>query len=363
MRFCAAVGSAEVRAEERSRPVSYAWNVSSQSEPDAYDMYRHSMADLYDVEDIAEPDRTNFVSHTYGALFENGTIARGRSVAQTLRRTPRTVRASGLDAISLFVLFAPMVGEVEGANVDTPAGSIHFRDLSRPSVAHAHAIDLVNLVVPRIAAPLWMRDGAVHGATILPSNPLGRLLVSHLCLLSEGALTLRHDEGGAAIEAALLIAERALGRHSLPTPDQAASVHATVRHRASAYMKVRLLDPTLTVQDIVEATGVSRTTLFRAFAPGGLRRHMLNLRLDQARAALNGRDPRRQTVAEVAYRHGFASAAHFGRLYRDRFGHAPGEMTGLKVETQSANDAGGSTIRHDLVFSWLRGRRQDAQAA
>lgn len=352
-----------MRAEERSRPISYAWNVSSQSEPDAYDMYRHSMADLYDVEGVAEPHRQGFISQTYGALFENGTVARGLSVPQTLRRTPRTVRASGLDAISIFVLFAPMVGEVEGRDINAPAGSVHFRDLSRPSVAHAHAIDLVNVVVPRMAAPMWMRDGAVHGASISPGHPMGRLLASHLCLLAEGASTMRHDEGAAAIEAALLIAERALGHHSVGTPDQSASIHATVRHQATRYMRARLLDPTLTVQDIVEATGVSRTTLFRAFAPGGLRRHMVNLRLDQARSALNGRDPRRQTVAEVAYRHGFASAAHFGRLYRERFGHAPGEMTGRHVETRSANDLDSATIRHDLVFSWLRGRRQDAQAA
>ena len=262
MRFCPAVGVRAVRAEERSRPISYAWDVSSRSEPDAYDMYRHSMADLYDVEGVAEPDRQAFVSHTYGALFENGTVARGRSVAQTLRRTPRTVRASGLDAISMFVLFAPMVGDVDGLDVNAPSGTVHFRDLSRPSAAHAHAIDLVNVVVPRMVAPMWMRDGAVHGASIPPSNPMGRLLASHLCLLSEGGSMMRHDEGGAAIEAALLIAERALGRHSEVTADQSASIHATVRHQATGYMKARLLDPTLTVQDIVEATGVSRTTLF-----------------------------------------------------------------------------------------------------
>ncbi len=127
-------------------------------------------------------------------------------------------------------------------------------------------------------------------------------------------------------------------------------------------MRQRLLDPQLTVQDIAVAAGVSRTTLFRAFAPGGLRRYMLDMRLDLARAALGGRDPRRQTVAEVAYRHGFASAAHFARLYRERFGHAPGEMAARRLETRALAESPRATFRHDMVVNWLRGRTLGARA-
>lgn len=342
--------------DDRSRPVSYAWNVTAQTEPDAFDRYYESMRDIYDVDDVCDDDRAGFISQTSGALFDNGTIARGLSVPQTLRRTAGTIRASGLDAISIFILFAPMVGDADGADVRAPAGSIHFRDLARPSVSRVMAIDLVSLMIPRTVAPLWMRDGGLHGLAISPENPMGRLLAGHLRLLGDTASTLSHAEGAAAIEAALLITERAVGRRSLASPEQLSAIHATVRSQATRYMSRRLLDPELRVQDIAAAAGVSRTTLFRAFAPGGLRRYLLDMRLDSARSSLSGRDPRRQTVAEVAYRHGFASAPHFTRLYRERFGHAPGEMAARRQDTRVMSDGWRSTIRHDLVVNWLRGR-------
>lgn len=349
--------------QDRSRPVSYSWNVTTQSDPDAFDGYHQSMRDIYDVDGVDPHARAGFISRTSGSVFDNGSIARGYSVPQTLRRTAGTVRSSGLDAFNIFVLFAPLVGDADGADVHASAGSIHFRDLSRPSVSRAGTIDLVTLMIPRIAAPLWMREGGVHGLAISPDNPMGRLLTSHLCLLADTASGMRHDEGAAAVEAALLIAERAVGRHSHATPEQQSAIHVTVRHRANRYIRQRLLDPQLTVQDIAEAVGVSRTTLFRAFAPGGLRRYMLDMRLDQARAALGGRDLRRQTVAEVAYRHGFASAAHFARLYRERFGHAPGEMAARRLETRGLTDTSRGAFRHQLVVNWLRGRGPGTRAA
>lgn len=342
--------------EDRSRPVSYSWNITARSNPDAFDRYYDSMRDIYAVDDVDEASRAGFISRTSGSVFDNGSIARGFSGAQTLRRTAGMVRSSGLDAISIFVLYGPLVGDVEGVDVRSGPGSIHFRDLARTSASRLETVDLVSLMIPRMVAPLWMRDGGVHGLTISPENPLGKLLASHLCLLAETASGLTHSEGAAAIEAALLITERAVGRHSPISPEQMSAVHATVRRRATRYMHQRLLDPRLTVQDIVTAAGVSRTTLFRAFAPGGLRRHMLDMRLDRARAALNSRDPRRQTVAEIAYRHGFASAAHFTRLYRERFDHAPGEVAVRRLEPRGVSDGSRSTFRHDLVVDWLRAR-------
>lgn len=342
--------------EDRSRPVSFAWNVTADADPDAFDRYHDSMRDIYDVEEVDAEARAGFISRTSGALFDNGSIARGFSASQTLRRTPATIRSSGLDAISLFVMFAPLVGDADGADVRSAAGAVHFRDFTRPSVSRVTPIDLISLMIPRDLSPLWMRDGGIHGLVIAPENPMGRLLISHLSLLARDAAALTHGEGAAAIEAALLITERAVGRQSPATPEQLSAVHATVRHRATRYIAQRLLDPRLTVQDIAEASAVSRTTLFRAFAPGGLRRYMLDMRLDSARAVLSGRDPRRQTVAEIAYRHGFASASHFTRLYRERFGHPPGEMVARRLDTRGACDTPGSSIRHDLVVSWLRGR-------
>jgi transcriptional regulator GlxA family with amidase domain len=74
---------------------------------------------------------------------------------------------------------------------------------------------------------------------------------------------------------------------------------------------------------LAEHCGVSLRTLEKAFTDlRGLTpvAHMRNLRLDNARRALDESDA---TVAEVAGRFGFRSSTTFALEYRKRFGMAP----------------------------------------
>jgi AraC-like DNA-binding protein len=273
-----------------------------------------------------------------------------------MRRTPATIRRSGLDLINIALNFAPIVGDCDGQDVRSPPGVVQFRDMSLPSASHVERVDLINLMIPRPLAPAWMLDGAVHGLALGGETAAGRLLASHLIVLANVAAELTLDEGEAAISAALLIAERGVGRSRPATPAQSEAVYRTVRRRAAAVIQRRLLDPTLTIQAIADGAGASRSTLFRAFEPGGVRKHVQDMRLDRARAMLDRRDGRRVTVAEVAFRHGFASAAHFSRLFRARFGHAPTEAPNLSEGEKRARFEQAAGIRHDLVVDWLRER-------
>ncbi|MBB4082460.1 helix-turn-helix domain-containing protein [Brevundimonas lenta] len=343
-------------SQDVRRPASLAWDVSSATCPDAFDRYHQSMADLYDV--TAEPadnDRV-FISRTTVTLFANGTVGRGFSVGQTMRRTPAAIRRAGLDVINIALNFSPLVGDCGGTDVRTEPGAVQFRDMARESASHLDSVDLINVMVLREAAPAWMCDGAMHGAVMRPDTAAGRLLAGHLVVLARTAPELSREQGAAAIEAAILIAGSGAGRLIDPTADQSEAVYRTVRHRATKIIERRLLDPTLTIQAIVDGTGASRTTVFRAFGPGGVRAHVQNLRLDRARAMLRRQDGRRRTVSEVAFSHGFASAAHFSRLFRARFGHPPTEIAMPEPEGIAANESGSSEMRHGVVVDWLRDR-------
>jgi AraC-like DNA-binding protein len=96
---------------------------------------------------------------------------------------------------------------------------------------------------------------------------------------------------------------------------------------AEQYIDQHLAEPDLDAQAVSRAVGVSLRHLNRLFAMRGesVSDCLWRMRLERARAALV--DPRlhRVTVAEIAHRHGFASAAHFARAFRRRFGAPPTE--------------------------------------
>lgn len=333
---------------------SLSWDVTSETVEGAFEQYRQSMSDWYDVSDVPDDGRTGFVNRTRATLFPNGSIGRGRSVAQTMRRAAADIRRSNLDAISLIVDWAGLVGDCDGTNVIGAPGAVHFRDMSRPTVSRVKRIDVVSLMVPRDLAPFWATDGSAHGLHLSAGSAAGRLLASHLTVLSEVAAGLTPDEGAAAIEATFLIAERATGRLRAATPPQVSAIHRTVRVRANQAIERRLFDPDLSVDRVARAAGVSRTTLYRAFADhGGVEKRIQGLRLDRARDVLRKRVGRSPTVADIACAHGFVSEAHFSRAFRARFGHPPTE-TVLVAPTLAWDARGGDVIAHAAILDWVR---------
>lgn len=350
-----------------SPPQTLTWDVSSDVWAGAYDRYHGSMADLYDVTDVPDGGRSGFINRTSVTLFENGTVGRGRSVAQTMRRTSSQIRRSSLDAISIIVNATDVVGDCDGASVRARAGAVQFRDLARPSSSRVDRVDVINLMAPRETAPAWLLDGDLHGLVLEPDSPVGRLLASHLSTLADVAASLTAEDGAAAIEAAFLIVGRAAGRAPRPTARQTEAIYRTVRQRASQVIERRLLDPVLTVDDIAVEAGTSRAALYRAFADhGGVQRRVQNLRLDRARAEVRRRVGHKPTVSEIAYQHGFASAAHFSRLFRARFGHSPREASDEAAALVGAAPGGAPDIAHGLIVDWLRrspGRAPDGHGA
>lgn len=265
-------------------PATHSWDISSVSEPGAFDFYRQAIGDLYEVVDVSRADAVAFANRTSITLFESGAIGRGRSGPQTLRRPAPLVRRSSVDSINLFLTLSSLVGDCDGRDVRSGPGTIHFRDFSRPSVSRIDQVDVINLTVARAQAPDWMLESDIHGMVMPAGQAVSRLLTGHLTTLAEVASGLTHAEGDAAIEAALLIAGCGVGRFGRPTSDQAEAVYRTVRVRATRAIERRLLDPTLTPDQIAAATGASRSTLYRAFAcHGGVQKRIQTLRRTRPR--------------------------------------------------------------------------------
>lgn len=97
---------------------------------------------------------------------------------------------------------------------------------------------------------------------------------------------------------------------------------------AKAYVEEHLIDAALCSQDVAIAIGISERHLRRLFAvqDTSLTDYVFTRRLERAHAALRDPQQRSATVAETAYRCGFASHAHFSRAFKQRFGVTPSEL-------------------------------------
>ncbi|MFI0449706.1 helix-turn-helix domain-containing protein [Actinomadura sp. 6N118] len=118
----------------------------------------------------------------------------------------------------------------------------------------------------------------------------------------------------------LLAAERSGGRPAPPA-------YQTQLIIATDHIERHLHDPNLTVGQVAGVMSVSVRHLGRIFESSGTTpsKHILERRLQRAYDDLTAPAATGTTIADIAYRWGFSSQAHFARLFRARFGHTPTE--------------------------------------
>lgn len=347
-----------------TRPLSLTWSVSSDDSPDAFEIYRASLLDIYEATEVTGGGRKGFRNQAKVTRFDDSVVGRGRSVGQTFVRTPGTVRASGLDHVMVVVNLAESAGDFDGNNVSSSAASVQFRDLSKPSASRSENIDVVNIIAPRHLVPSWLLGRRFHGLTLPGDSAGGRLVASHLLTLSDVSDQLTEDEGIAAVEATFVIAERFLGQSSAPTPMQTDAIQRTIRRRAIHVFDAASKRREMSVADVAMTIGVSRSSLYRAFEPmGGVLTYVRNRRLARVYAAQRMRTGSSVGLEVLASEHGFASAKQLNAAFRDRFGFGPLEVEAQREGRPEGPEQSGlrtlSAAGHDVVIDWLRVGRAD----
>ncbi|TQM11727.1 helix-turn-helix domain-containing protein [Pseudonocardia kunmingensis] len=97
---------------------------------------------------------------------------------------------------------------------------------------------------------------------------------------------------------------------------------------AKAHIAEHLAEPSLCADSVARAVGVTPRHLNRAFATEGttVAQYVQGRRLDSARVDLTASSTAHYRIADIACRWGFASQAHFTRLFRARFGCTPSDV-------------------------------------
>ena len=101
----------------------------------------------------------------------------------------------------------------------------------------------------------------------------------------------------------------------------AAGVRSMVLHRVCKIIETRLSDPDLTLKDVAIEHGSSARYLQKLFEEAGrtFSRYLRNRRLERCRADLINPTFAHLGISQICFRWGFNEAAHFSRVFRERY--------------------------------------------
>lgn len=269
---------------------------------------------------VADATRKGTVSGAVAPL----TIARFSAAVVSLNarkvlRDRRMIRADPGE--HLFVIFqqagsSTIVQDDRACALAT--GDFFIADSAVPSefVYAGQASSQISLHLPRDEAVARMGQGCVGGQAICRSDALFPALTGVFLRLRD------QPPGSAALGEALInilsayFHARAQGHDSPSTRLYTCAIDR---------LEVRAGDPDFGIDTLAADLGVSRRTLQRVFTDNGdgFTRRLQALRLDRARSRLLGGQA---DILRVAYDCGFSDLSHFYRLFRDRFGMAPGQI-------------------------------------
>ena len=200
-------------------------------------------------------------------------------------------------------------------------GDLFIVDSSVPSefVYGGWRSSQVSFHLPREEMVARLGRACVGGREIFRHDPLVPALTSVLTRLMEA------EAGSAALGEALI---NLLCAYFHAQADGSESASSRLYRRAVDRLEARARDATFAIDALASDLSVSRRTLQRVFSEhgDGFTSRLQAVRLDRARSRLLGGET---NILGVAYDSGFNDLSHFYRLFRDRFGVAPGQVRAL----------------------------------
>lgn len=287
-----------------------------------FDRYR-AVVSHYDVTlpDDAAPQEFQVEADAW--MLGSIVASSSRLSAMRLVRSAGKASADGRDSFVLVVLRrGGWNGDVDGRLLTAGPGRVVMFDLTRPFEVIATANDCISLDVARAPLAATAPPGVdLHGLVF--DGAAGRVLADQMTLLRRRLPSMDESEAPDAVDATLGLLRGCIAVASQPHQQDLPRRDLEILHRVSRYIDQNLADPDLSVATICREAGVSRSVLYRVFAPlSGVADYIRARRLEAIHVLLEDAGEDRWS-SEIAAEFGFVSQAHFSRSFRQRYGYAP----------------------------------------
>lgn len=253
-------------------------------------------------------------------------LSRVQAPAATWRRSAAQIRR---DSVDHWVIGVSRGGEQVlrsgSAGGTAPAGSPYAFSLREPIEGRRDDMDWIALFVSRDLMPDLAPaiDAALH---VPLDGALGRLLGSHIEQLALQLPRMTEAELPGAVDATRAMIGACLSGAAGPLDAAAQAIEQTRLARIKAIIRRNIASPSLGPRRLCQLGEVSRSQLYRMFAPlGGVARHIQAERLRQAERAIADPEDRRD-IARIAEGLGFYDASSFSRAFRREYGITPRDL-------------------------------------
>lgn len=304
-------------------------------------------------------DPAAFSGENESYLLDDLVLTRGIARRQKFDRSRAKIALDGIDHYLIEVFLAGHTEMNVGRRiVRSEVGRAIGFDLGEVMDSFNSNFDVLCAVVPRARlAPLLARPDSIHGAMPDRDSGAGILLASFLQHLYYVAPLLSPAEGKAASQALVNLLASAFNGVPVDLHDPRDAARQALLLRAQSFIRENLGVQNLSPDGIAAALGISRTVLYRLFEPvGGIAEYIRELRLKKCLADIMSVRCAHMHISEIGFRWGFSNSAHFTRVFRQRFGRAPGEVREAANPSVRRNAVAlDSRVGDRLYEEWIAG--------
>jgi len=326
------------------------------TDPQSAAAYSTLLMAAFDFEIPAEASGLPFAASTEVFMLPDITVSWAKITASRFTRTMRTVAARGTDQILVVCYRNGHFDMTTGGRTRrVEAGEPAFIDLSQEITIEAPLVDNISLAISRrrLEAMVPYLDAA-HGF-VRPRDPLSALLIGMLEGIAAAGPGIPVVDARGIAEATLQLVVSCLE----PLSRQSAEAGRNTLSLAAikAFVEQHLLEVDLGPKTLLEAFGVTRSTLYRLFEPlGGVSAYIARRRLYHAFRLLSDTRTPRGRISKLSEELGFSHPSAFTRAFKEAFGLSPKDVQAL-AEHSREQDVQLMTSLEPMKYMRPLGRR------
>jgi len=260
------------------------------------------------------------------------TILFAREYGGICHRRRERVESDGFDHFTLnHVVAGELFAGPDGKAMSIKPGESLLIDTSEPAETGADHVVLITVSLARDSVRAAVGDvEGLHGYLIGASE--GGLLGAMLRALVEQMPHLPFVAHAAVTRTLIDLLSVAINPYGSGARSEFYRLEHVRYESVRRLIEANVGAPDFSIQDITNATGISRAGLYRLFEScGGVNRFIQMCRLQQLRDRLDNRAFDAMSLAELAPRLGFSDESHASRLFKQAFGITPGAYRAASI--------------------------------